>query len=386
MIGLPKIQKIGNKEETVKKKILLIPLALLLAALLLPACAPAAPAPAPPAPPAPAPPAPAPPAPAPPAPEEVEVIEWKCQNYFPGGIPWFEITARCDDYIEEMSGGRLVITSYPEAALIPTAEIASAVGAGTVEMGMTCGGYHMGLIPVAAFEGAQPMAMGGPQRDYFFIDYGGADIVRRAYAEHNIYWTFCYDDTQALLMTTVPVWTADDLKGLKLRSYGASSKMWDGLGATTKWVPGGEIYLGLATGVFDGAHYMGPFAEYELGFHEVCKYILIDPPAYYAGDGANLVNLDAWNSLSEDLQAIIMSATMDTANEHRRYAEAMDDIYLAKMVDEWGVTKTWWPAEDMALAQEVATDVWWYFAQEDEYSMEFYELMMDFMREIGKVE
>ena len=130
---------------------------------------------------------------------------------------------------------------------------------------------------------------------------------------------------------------------------------------------------------------MGPFAMYELGFHEVCPYILIEPPAYYAGDGANLVNLDAWNSLTEDLQAIIMTATMDTANEHRRYAEAMDDIYLAKMVDEWGVEKSWWSEEDMAIAQEVATEVWWYFAQADEYSMEFYELMMDFMREIGRI-
>ena len=321
------------------------------------------------------------------APEPVEVLEWKSQNYFVGGAPMYIATGPdFDERVAEMSDGRLVITSYPEAALVPSAEIASAVGAGTVEMGMTCGGYHMGLIPIGALEGALPMWLAAAELDYFFHDYGGIEIVRRAYAEHNIYWIVAYDDTAALLMSTKPVRTVADLEGMKIRSYGASSRMWDGLGASTKWVPGAEIYIGLATGVFDGAHYGGPAMMWELLFQEVTSYILMDPAAYYAGNGHNEVNLDAWNALPDDLQAIIFYASQEVANEHRRYNVAMGSMYLARMVAEYGIEKTWFSAEDMAVAQEAAMEVWKYYSTADKYTEEYYELMMAFARDVGKIE
>ena len=313
----------------------------------------------------------------------VEVIEWTCQNYFPGGLEWYEITAEIDNLVAEMSDGRLIITSHPEAALVPSAEIAAAVGAGTVEMGMTCGGYHMGMIPIGALEGALPMSLTGAEMDYFFYDLGAAEIIRRGYAEHNIYWLGNYDDTNANLVSTVPIRTVADFKGLKIRSYGANAMMFDLAGAATTWMPGGELYTALSTGVVDALHYGGAFTEYELGLHEIADYY-IEPPVYNAGNGANLINMDAWNALTPDLQEIVFAASMLTANWHRRLATAKNVTYLTKMIEE-GIEVMWLEEESIAIMQGYATEVWAYYGEGDAYCAEYYNALMDFHRELGNV-
>jgi len=72
---------------------------------------------------------------------------------------------------------------------------------------------------------------------------------------------------------------------------------------------GGDIYPALEKGTIDAAEWVGPYDDEKLGFQKVAKYY------YYPGfwEGGPTVhaycNLDKWNSLPKNYQAIVDAAT-----------------------------------------------------------------------------
>jgi TRAP-type mannitol/chloroaromatic compound transport system substrate-binding protein len=69
------------------------------------------------------------------------------------------------------------------------------------------------------------------------------------------------------------------------------------------YVPGPEIYGALEKGIVDAAVY-GPLStQYEMGFHEITKYVAM-PPFASEGDEV-IINLDAWKTLPEDLKMLL---------------------------------------------------------------------------------
>ena len=87
------------------------------------------------------------------APTAPEVIEWKLLSFSPE-------TSSCSqrmgkDFAEAVNaacGGRLVITPYYGASLVPEAEYLTAVKGGVAEMMMVCATYYVGTMPVTNFE------------------------------------------------------------------------------------------------------------------------------------------------------------------------------------------------------------------------------------------
>ena len=103
-----------------KRKILLIPLVLLIIGGLIAGCAAPAPAPAP---------APA-TAPAP-APAPDEVIRLKYNSTFPPGHPvWYDSESLMMERIQELSDGRVEIVGYPGVGLLARVEIYDGIKAG----------------------------------------------------------------------------------------------------------------------------------------------------------------------------------------------------------------------------------------------------------------
>jgi len=73
---------------------------------------------------------------------------------------------------------------------------------------------------------------------------------------------------------------------------------------------GGDIYPALEKGTIDAAEWVGPYDDEKLGFQKVAKYY------YYPGfwEGGPTVhafcNLEKWNSLPKNYQAIVSAATV----------------------------------------------------------------------------
>ena len=137
-------------------------------------------------------------------------------------------------------------------------------------------------------------------------------------------------------LTTVPVNTVDDLKGLKIRvpSNEIQSKGFDVLGATSTGMALGDVYQALQTKTIDGAE--NPLATlYGRKLHEVAKYLILD--GHVKNFTTWVVSADWFNSLPEEQQTWLLETAEEAGEYNNEVQQAADAEYLQKMKDE-GVT------------------------------------------------
>jgi TRAP-type mannitol/chloroaromatic compound transport system substrate-binding protein len=110
------------------------------------------------------------------------------------------------------------------------------------------------------------------------------------------------------------VHSLEDFKGLKIRMAGLQAEVLNRLGATTVNLSGGEVMPALQAGVIDAAEWGGPWMDLAFGFYKVAKYCY-GPGVHEPGTAQSLVvNLEAYEALPKDLQAIVRhAATVETA-------------------------------------------------------------------------
>ncbi len=107
----------------------------------------------------------------------------------------------------------------------------------------------------------------------------------------------------AHLWTTKPVRTMEDLKGMKIRSPGGlQTKAIQALGATPVFMPLGDVYLSMETGVIDGV-VTCPALVRAFKLHEVSKYCV--PTSFGCVSEGLFMNQKFYDKLPDDLKAIV---------------------------------------------------------------------------------
>ena len=99
------------------------------------------------------------------------------------------------------------------------------------------------------------------------------------------------------IVLRAPVNPTGDLQGRKLRGTPSYHQVFSLLGASAVVLPGGEVYTALEKGVVDGAAWPAS-GVMAMRWHEVAKYML--RPGFGLSHYLMLMNLDAWNRLSDD--------------------------------------------------------------------------------------
>ncbi len=146
------------------------------------------------------------------------------------------------------------------------------------------------------------------------------------------------------LITNFPVNSLSDLKGHKIAAAGANLPWLEGTGAIPVQSNLNEAYTSFQTGVYDG-WIMWPDASYRYKLHEVAKYYTKVGFGAMAIQGIS-INLDIWNGLPEEVQAIIV----DVAAEYEvKSAEAARDLDVSsyQAMKDAGVTITELPQADI---------------------------------------
>ena len=319
-------------------------------------------------------------------PTEPEVIEWKLLSFSPE-------TSSCSqrmgkdfaDAINAACGGRLVITPYYGASLVPEAEYLTAVKGGAAEMMMVCATYYVGTMPVTNFEYGFPGTYRSPS-DYYthYERFGFRDILERAYAEHGVLWLGYAPDAGIPLLSTVPVNTVDDLKAMKIRASGGAALTLEKLGAAVTWIPGGELYTSLTTGVIDAVIYGSIDSLHTLGVQEVAKYLI-----YPKLIGAHMpitygVSMDAWNELPDDLQAIIKTTVKSKLMDYYDPCVDNEPVYLNEdWIPKYGTEIMQLPDAEFAKIGVASLEVMAELAKEDPYCAEAFESIQKFMEFMG---
>lgn len=214
------------------------------------------------------------------------------------------------DRVNKLSGGRIEVTNFDAEVLLGIGETFSGVGNGVADLAVTASIYHRGTVPVGEYLWAVPFF---PITNVEFFEsiyqfMGLKELWREAYAPHNVmHLSYTCSDEWGAMMSTRPVKSYADFKGMKVRAFGIWAEWLVKNGASIVVIPGGEIYTAIQTKILDAAAFGAPDAWAGMKMHEVCKYYVNPSVAPY--DITEIImNLDTYNEMPADLQEVMLSA------------------------------------------------------------------------------
>ena len=215
-----------------------------------------------------------------------------------------------------MSGGRLQIKLFAAGELVPPFGGFDAVQSGAVQIAHGTPYYWAGKSPALHWFTGVPFGLMANELAAW-IAYGeGGKLWREIYDGFGVVPFYAGSSgVQAGGWFRKPIETVDDLKGLKFRIAGLGGEVMRKLGAVPVAMPPGEIMQALTTGAIDAAEWIGPWNDRAFGLYKVAKHYYV-PAFHEPGLGLEvIVNKEAWNELTPDLQAIVEAAASAAAAE-----------------------------------------------------------------------
>jgi TRAP-type mannitol/chloroaromatic compound transport system substrate-binding protein len=285
--------------------------------------------------------------------------------------------------VNAMSGGSIEISLFGVGAIVPMKESLDAVGRGTLDMAMYPEGFWYKTIPVSEVGMGIPFVFRDLEESkYFMYMKGYVNLLREAYAKHNVY-VIPYETYPIGLMTKKPIKKAEDLRGMKLRAYGTMADWLGKLKASTVVIPGGELYTALATGVVSGAHWGDAGPMYIMKFHEVLKNYM-KPEVAIGGWNNLIVNMDLWKKFTPEQKAIIETAALGCGMYWAANATRILSMQsLNEMVNKWHVKVVTLPEAEVEKMRKASLELQNEMAKKDAMSAKAIAMLREFMKEMG---
>ncbi|WP_017938950.1 TRAP transporter substrate-binding protein [Zestomonas thermotolerans] len=289
---------------------------------------------------------------------KAQTFSWKMVTSWPKNFPGVGVGAeRFARLVNEMSAGRLQVKVYAAGELVPALEVFDAVSRGTVEMGHGAPYYWKGKVPAAQFFCALPFGPNAQEMNAWLHYGGGMQLWEEAYQPYNVVPFACgATGVQTAGWFNKEINSVDDFRGLKMRTPGLGGEVLTKMGGTVVNLPAGEIFTALQTGAIDATEWIGPYNDLALGLHKAAKYYYI--PGWQEPNVTFelIVHRKAWDSLPDDLKAIVRSAARDVNGDMLDDYSARNMEAMEKLRSE-GVEVRRLPDEVLARLREVAAEV-----------------------------
>lgn len=177
--------------------------------------------------------------------------------------------------------------------------------------------------------------------------------------------------------------SAEDFKGLKIRSSGSMLDYLAAAGAAPQYIPGSELYQSLSSGVVDGAHWGAAIGAQSMSLWEVCKYHY--KPVLAQTTDAFILNQDALEELPEDLRKALIE-TIETRfflrSAEYQHREA---IALAEGVANQGVEVVQLPDDVLEMLANASTKILETEGQKGERAAKAADVYRTLMKDMGYV-
>lgn len=228
------------------------------------------------------------------------------------------------DVVEERSGGKLVIETYPGGTLLDARSILRGVARGQADIGCISMSYHPGTFPFFDLFGL-PLGFdtardAGEAAWTLYKKYRPKEL-----APYKVLLMFTCSPSQ--IMSTVPLAGLDDLRGLPLRAAGSLSDVIAAVGGQAVSLPMSETPEALQKGVVKGVFSSWDTLK-DYNYAEHCRYGLsVDSSVY---PFVVVMNKKVWDSLPADVQQVLDGY----ADEHCRWT--------GDYVDDWGKQAVAW--------------------------------------------
>ena len=292
----------------------------------------------------------------------------------------------CESIIE-LTGGEIEFVPFPGGTVAEIFDMMTATSAGVLD-GMHWVPHYAaitGSMPAGALLTSFPMGLPHPhQWDMLFDSYGGTELARELYARHGLYYVGHVHHDMNLIHSNKPIRSLDDFRGLNLRMPGGIvADCFEAIGARTIALAGSEVQPALASGAIDAADFTGPAMNYDLGFADVSKYIVMGPtstPCLHQPVDLTIVvfNQSVWNSLPAATQDLLTELVRAFSAEHfTAHQEA--NIEAWTKFAEAGVEVTRLSEDDVERFRKIALPLWFEWANRDTDSARVFKLHLDVM-------
>lgn len=235
--------------------------------------------------------------------------------------------------VNEEGKGLVRINLIGGPSAIPPFEVGNSLMSGVIDMGYVTSAFYSNLLP----EGAALRLTERPMEE--LRQNGGWELINELHNKKVNAWYLARtgDGIHFHLYTNKPVEKAD-LTGMTLRVTPVYRSFFEALGANNIQTPPSEVYTTMERGVADG--YGWPMQGIlDLGWHEVTKARV--EPGFYQMEVGTLVNLDKWNSMTQEqrdflnkmalwLESLNAENAAINAEEARKQAEAGLVVYELK--------------------------------------------------------
>lgn len=288
-----------------------------------------------------------------------ETQKWKMVTSWPKRLPGPGMSAeRIAERIRNLSGGRIDITVYAAGEVVPAFGVLEAVGNNVADVGHTAAFYWQGKMPAAAFFTTVPFGL-TPNEHVAWIDAGGGQALWDELYKPFGVKPFMGGNTGVCMGG----WFRNDLKsladlrGLKLRSLGLGGEIYRRLGATPQTTPPAEILTSLQSGVLDAAEFVGPGSDIALGLYRVAPFYYYPGFNKPNGTGECIVALSRWETLSDELKAIVQHACAAEATYALAEMERLNAAALEALTTKHNVRLTAFPGDLVDAARDQSGDV-----------------------------
>ena len=238
-------------------------------------------------------------------------IKWRMTSSFPKSLDTiYGGAVEFAKYVAEMTDNKFQIQVFAAGEIVPGLQALDATSNGTIEMCHTVSYYYVGKDPTFAIYASVPFGLNARMQNSWWYQGGGMELGNEFFKKFGVIGFPCGNTgTQMGGWFRKEIKTVADLSGLKFRIGGIAGQVLQKVGVVPQQLAGGDIYPALEKGTIDAAEWVGPYDDEKLGFQKVAKYY------YYPGfwEGGPTVhafcNLEKWNSLPKNYQAIITNAT-----------------------------------------------------------------------------
>jgi TRAP-type C4-dicarboxylate transport system substrate-binding protein len=314
-----------------------------------------------------------------------KAVRLKIQSLFPRGDLSMELLKEFAEAAAKHSDGQLQIKVFAEPEIIPGDQLFGATKQGVVHMLQGMGGMWGGMVPVGYVEFNLPLAFRIDEADSFeakaqairdfHFKSGYMDLLRKAYAKQGLYFLDIHTyGPVPFVLSTKPVKTCADLKGMKIKADGGNMAFHNGIGMQSAQISPTEAYMALKLGTVDAAEWDVSCVT-GLKWHEVAPYWVQGMECDHA-TGHILISMKKWNKLSDDLKAAMHKAGEDywhaTVQGYKKEIDVVE-----KLVAEGKIKVNVLDEACRKAYADVAYKMWEELAGQDEFSAEAIKLIKE---------
>ncbi len=281
---------------------------------------------------------------------------------------------RVADTITQLTEGRLTVELYSAGTLVPPLGVHDAASAGDIEMFHSAAYYFQGKSRAFNFFTTVPFGLTAGEHASWLKHGGGQALWDELDSQFNVK-SFAAGSTGVQMggWFDKEITSMSDFEGLTMRMPGLGGQVLAEVGANPVVLPGGGIVDALFEKSIDATEWVGPYNDLQFGFQKLlAKYMY--PGFHEPGTMASVgMNLDFWNSLSAEDQAVIELATEAEMTLMTADFNGNNGLSLTQLINEFGVQPTRLPDDVWDALAETSQRVVASVADDDDISRRIYE-------------